>query len=108
MVESDKYTADDGVETKTFDVSGLELNKSYQHTFTFGEVFQVSVFFISLFILPWDNFKRSDIKSFTIFNLNYLISVHFFMQRKLTLVSMVLSETTSDVLKTIPTSRLIK
>lgn len=51
-MESDKYTEDDGVETKTFDVSGLELNKSYQHTFTFGEAFQVLEFLISLSILP--------------------------------------------------------
>lgn len=52
LVESDKYTADDGLETKTFDVSGLELNKSYQHTFTFGEAFQVSMFCVLLSILP--------------------------------------------------------
>lgn len=44
LVECDKYTKDDGLETKTFDVSGLELNKSYPHTFTFDEAFQVSVF----------------------------------------------------------------
>ena len=52
LVECDKYTEDDGLETKTFDVNGLELlelNKSYQHTFTFSEAFQVSAFFLSYF-----------------------------------------------------------
>ena len=44
LVECDKYTKDDGLETTTFDVRKLELNKIYQHTFTFDVAFQVSVF----------------------------------------------------------------
>ncbi len=42
LVESDSgYSKDDVMETKTYDLNGLELNKSYQHTFTFGEVFEL-------------------------------------------------------------------
>ena len=41
LVESDKYTADDGLETKTYDLSGLEHNKSYQQTFVFDRKFKV-------------------------------------------------------------------
>lgn len=40
LVESDSSSKDDVLETKTYDLSGLELNKSYQHTFTFGKVFK--------------------------------------------------------------------
>ncbi len=46
LVESDRFTGDDGLETKTFDLGGLELNKSCQHTFVFNEKFKVLVYII--------------------------------------------------------------
>ncbi|KAL9957155.1 hypothetical protein ACROYT_G038758 [Oculina patagonica] len=44
LVESDSgYSKDDVLETKTYYLSALELDKSYQHTFTFGEASKVDV-----------------------------------------------------------------